>query len=108
LFGLVTFTAQQRTKEIGVRKVLGATVYNVITLLSKDFIKLVTIGFLIAVPIAWYVMNRWLQGFAYRIEIGMGVFLLAGLTAVLIAMATVSWQSAKAAMTNPVDSLRSE
>lgn len=108
LFGLVTFTAQQRTKEIGVRKVLGATVYNVITLLSKDYIKLVTIGFLIAVPIAWYVMNRWLQGFAYRIDISIGVFLLAGLTAVLIAMITVSWQSVKAAMMNPVDSLRSE
>jgi putative ABC transport system permease protein len=108
LFGLVTFTARQRTKEIGVRKVLGATVPNVMALLSKDFIKLVTIGFLIAVPIAWYVMNRWLQGFAYRIEIGVGVFLLAGLTAVLIAMATVSWQSAKAAMVNPVDSLRNE
>jgi putative ABC transport system permease protein len=108
LFGLVTFTAQQRTKEIGIRKVLGASVTNLVTLLSKDLLKLVMTGFLVAIPIAWYTMNSWLEGFAYRIEIGPGVFLLAGLGAILIALATVSWQSIKAALTNPVDSLRDE
>lgn len=108
LFGLVTFTARQRTKEIGVRKVLGATAVDVVALLSKDYLRLVIIGFLAAVPIAWYIMNRWLEDFAYRIEISAGVFLLAGLTAVLIAVVTVSWQSMKAAIANPVDSLRNE
>lgn len=108
LFGLAAYAAQQRTKEIGVRKVLGATVGNIIALLSKDFVKLVMIGFLIAVPIAWYGMNQWLQDFAYRIEIGPGIFAIAGGAALLIAIVTVSWQSVKAAMMNPVNSLRSE
>ena len=108
LFGLVTFTARQRTKEIGIRKVLGATVANIVSLLSKDFLKLVMIGFLVAVPIAWYTMHQWLEDFAYRIEIGAGVFLLAGLAALVIALATVSWQSIKAAIANPVNSLRDE
>lgn len=108
LFGLATFTAQQRKKEIGVRKVLGATLTNVVMLLSKDFLKLVLIGFLVAIPIAWYTMSRWLEDFAYHIQIGAWVFLLAGLAAVLIAVATVSWQSLKAALANPVDSLRDE
>ena len=108
LFGLATFTAQQRTKEIGIRKVLGATLTNVVLLLSKDFLKLVMIGFLAAIPLAWYTMNRWLEDFAYHITISAGVFLLAGLAAVLIAIATVSWQSLKAALANPVDSLRDE
>jgi len=108
LFGLAAFSAERRTKEIGVRKVLGATVTNIISLLSRDFLKLVLIGFIIAVPVAWYAMNRWLADFAYRIEIGAGIFILAGIAAILIALATVSWQSVKAAVANPVDSLRSE
>jgi putative ABC transport system permease protein len=108
LFGLASLAAQRRTKEIGIRKVLGATITNIVQLLSKDFIKLVTIGFLIAVPIAWYAMNQWLADFAYKIEIGPGIFLLAGGLALLIALATVSWQSIRAALANPVDSLRSE
>jgi ABC-type antimicrobial peptide transport system permease subunit len=108
LFGLVTFTEQQRTKEIGIRKVLGANVADVVALLSKDFLKVVMIGFLVAIPIAWYTMNLWLEGFAYRIEMGAGVFLLAGLAAILIALAAVSWQSIKAAIANPVSSLRDE
>lgn len=108
LFGLATFTAQQRTKEIGIRKVLGATVADIVTLLSKDFLTLVIIGFFLAIPIAWYAMGQWLEGFANRIEIGVEVYLLAGLVAILIALGTVSWQSIKAAMSNPVDSLRNE
>ena len=108
LFGLVTFTARQRTKEIGIRKVLGATVANVVALLSKDFLKLVMIGFLVAIPVAWYALNGWLDNFAYRIDVGVGVFLLAGLAAALIAIATVSWQSIRAALANPVDSLKDE
>lgn len=108
LFGLAAYTAQRRTKEIGIRKVMGATVANIVGLLSKDFLKLVAIGFVIAVPIAWYAMNKWLADFAYRIDIGIGIFLLAGGLALLIALATVSWQSIRAALANPVDSLRSE
>jgi putative ABC transport system permease protein len=108
LFGLVTFAARQRTKEIGIRKVLGATVGNVVTLLSKDFLKLVVIAFLVAIPIAWYALNGWLDNFAYRTDVGVGVFLLTGLTAVLIALATVSWQSIRAALANPADSLKNE
>lgn len=108
LFGLSAYTAENRTKEIGIRKVLGANVIGIVTLLSKDFLKLVIIGFVIATPIAWYAMNRWLEDFAYRIEIGPGVFLLAGATAIAIALAAVSWQSMKAALMNPVDSLRNE
>ena len=108
LLGLVAFTAQQRTKEIGMRKVLGATVGNIVALLSKDFLKLVIIGFLIAVPVSWYIMNQWLENFAYRVEIGAGIFLVSGMVALLIALATVSWQSVKAALANPVNSLRNE
>ena len=108
LFGLAAFTAEQRTKEIGVRKVLGASVGSIVTLLSKDFLKLVLIAIVIASPIAWYVMNRWLQDFAYKIEIEWWVFALAGLLAVGIALLTVSFQSIKAALMNPVKSLRSE
>lgn len=108
LFGLAAFTAQRRTKEIGIRKVMGATVANIVSLLSKDFLKLVLIGFVIAVPISLYFMNQWLQDFAYRIDIGVGIFLLAGGLALFIALATVSWQSIRAALANPVDSLRSE
>jgi len=108
LFGLATFTAEQRTKEIGVRKVLGASVGSVTLLLSRDFTKLVLIGFIVAAPLAYYAMNRWLQEFAYRTEIGAGVFLLSGLLALFIAWFTVSYQSIKAALANPVESLRYE
>ncbi len=108
LFGLATFTAEQRTKEIGVRKVLGASVSSIVTLLSKDFLKLVLIAILIASPIAWWAMNRWLQGFAYKIDIAWWMFAGAGLLAIGIALLTVSFQSIKAALTNPVKSLRSE
>ncbi len=108
LFGLATFTAEQRVKEIGIRKALGATVTNIVVLLSRDFIKLVLLAILIATPVAWFVMSRWLEDFAYRTEIGVGVFLLAGCAALLIALLTISSQSIKAALANPVDSLRNE
>ncbi len=108
LFGLAAFTAQQRTKEIGVRKVLGASVGGLVLLLSKDFTKLVLIGFIVAAPLAYYAMNRWLADFAYRVEIGIGVFVLAGLLALAIAWLTVSYQSIKAALANPVEALRYE
>ncbi len=108
LFGLATFTAEARTKEIGVRKVLGASVSSIVALLSKDFLKLVLIAIVIASPIAWWAMNRWLQDFAYRINIEWWVFALAGLLSVGIALLTVSFQSIKAALMNPVKSLRRE
>lgn len=108
LFGLASFMAEQRTKEIGIRKILGAQVGGLIALLSKDYLKLVAIALFIAGPIAWWAMNRWLQDFAYRIEISYWVFAVAGLAAVLIALLTVSFQAIKAALANPVKSLRSE
>lgn len=108
LYGLAAFAAERRIKEIGIRKALGATVANIVALLNKDFLKLVLLGFLIAVPVAWYAMSRWLSDFAYRIEIGPGVFLLAGSAAVLIALFTMSWQSIRAARLNPIESLRNE
>lgn len=108
LFGLSAYTTAQRTKEIGVRKVLGASVFSIVGLLSKDFLKLVIIAIVVASPIGWYVMNRWLQDFAYRIDIDWWVFALAGSLAVGIALLTVSFQSIKAALMNPVTSLRSE
>lgn len=108
LFGLASFTAQQRTKEIGVRKVLGASVGSVVALLSKDFLVLVAGAFVIAVPIAYYLMSQWLQDFAYRIDLGPQVFLWAGLVAVVIAVLTVSYQSIRAALADPVKSLHYE
>lgn len=108
LYGLAAFTAFQRTKEIGVRKVLGATVGGIASLLSKDFIKLVLIALMIATPIAWWTMNKWLENFAFKITVQWWMFAFAGLGAVTIALLTVSYQAIKAAIANPVDSLRSE
>lgn len=108
LFGLATFSAEQRIKEIGIRKTLGASVSSIVTLLSKDFLKLVAIAVLIASPLAWMVMNRWLQGFAYRIHISWSVFVITTLAALFIALITISFQAIKAAIANPVESLKSE
>jgi len=108
LFGLATFTAQQRTKEIGVRKVLGASVASVSVLLSKDFLKLVGVAIAIAMPVAWYGMDKWLQSFEYRIGISWWMLALSGILSVAVAILTVSFQSVKAALMDPVKSLRSE
>lgn len=108
LFGLAAYTAYQRTKEIGVRKVLGASVSGIVLLLSRDFARLVGIAFLIAVPIAWLMMQNWLQNFAFRIELGITTFLYAGIIALLVALMTVSYQAVTAAIANPVKSLRNE
>jgi putative ABC transport system permease protein len=108
LFGLTSYTVVQRKKEIGIRKVNGATITQVLALLNKDFVKWVGIAFVIAVPIAWYAMKQWLEGFAYRTELSWWVFVLAGTAALLIALLTVSWQSFRAAAANPVESIRDE
>ena len=108
LLGLSLFSTMQRTKEIGVRKVLGASVTNIVALLSKDFIKLVIIAFVIASPVAWWIMHKWLQDFAYRINISWWIFLGAGLLAIIIALGTISFQAIRAAIANPVKSLRTE
>ncbi len=108
LFGLVTYMAEQRTKEIGIRKVLGATSVNMVTLLSKDFLILVSIAAIIAFPVAWWAMYKWLQDFAYRISISWWVFVMAALVALLIALLTVSFQAIKAAIANPIKSLKAE
>ena len=108
LFGLAAFATQRRIKEIGVRKVLGAGEAGIVALLSKDFIQLVLFSLIIAFPVAWYTMNKWLEGFAYRINISWWVFAIAGITAILIAFITVSFQAIKAAVANPVKSLRTE
>jgi putative ABC transport system permease protein len=108
LFGLASFTSEQRTKEIGVRKVLGASVSNIVVLISKEFSKWVLIASLIAWPVAYYIVSQWLQSFAYRISIGIWIFLLATVLALFVAMATVGFKAVKAALTNPVDALRYE
>ena len=107
-FGLASYTIQKRTKEISVRKVLGASVASIVGLLSKEFVKLMAIAMLIASPLAYYIMNRWLQDFAYRIDIGAMTFILAGSIALVIALLAVSLQSVKAALANPAHALRCE
>jgi putative ABC transport system permease protein len=108
LFGLAAYMAENRVKEIGVRKVLGATVTNITALLSRDFLKLVIISICISSPVAWYAMHSWLKDFPYRIEISWWVFALAGILAVVVALTTVSFQAIKAALSNPIKSLRTE
>jgi len=108
LFGLAAFAAEQRMKEIGIRKVLGASVRSIVALLSGDFIRLVTLSILIAAPVAGWVMYKWLQDFAYHIPLGADIFILAGVLAVAIALMTISFQSVRAALSNPVKNLRTE
>jgi putative ABC transport system permease protein len=108
LFGLVTFAAEQRTKEIGVRKVLGASVGGIIRLLARDFLRLIVVAMLIAFPIAWWAMDKWLQDFAYRTSIGWWMFAVVGGVCLLIALFTISFQAVKAAVANPIRSLRAE
>jgi putative ABC transport system permease protein len=108
LFGLAAYAAEQRNKEIGIRKVLGANISTIVGMLSMDFIKLVFIAILIASPLAWYAMNKWLQGFAYRVDFHLYLLAIGGAAAILIAFITISFQSIKAALANPVTSLRSE
>ena len=108
LFGLSSFTAEQRTKEIGIRKVLGSTGVGVVVLLSKDFLKLVTAAFILSVPITFLVIEKWLEDFAYRIDIGIGIVILAGVLTVIIAEASVCYQAIRAALMNPVKAIRYE
>jgi putative ABC transport system permease protein len=108
LFGLAAYTAERRRKEVGIRKVLGASTQGVVLLLSKDFIKLVVISLVVASPVAWYFMNKWLQDFAYRVNISWWIFAVAAIIALSIAFITVSFQAIKAALANPVKSLRTE
>jgi putative ABC transport system permease protein len=108
LFGLASYSAERRIKEIGVRKVLGASISNIVSLLSTHFLKLVLIANGIAWPLAWFTVNRWMQDYAYRVTMSWWVFLLAGLVAMIIALSTVSLLAMKAAMANPVESLRTE
>ena len=108
LFGLATFMSEQRTKEIGIRKVLGASVSGIVISLSRDFTKWVAMANLVAWPLAWYAMHRWLQNFAYRIDLTIWPFVLAGFSALLIALITVSFRAFRAASANPVESLRYE
>ncbi|MEL6852417.1 MAG: FtsX-like permease family protein, partial [Bacteroidota bacterium] len=106
LLGLATFAAERRMKEIGVRKVLGASVENIVGLLSREFIILIVIALVISTPLAWYAMTQWLQNFHYHIDMPWWVFLVAGILAILVAAATISWQAIQAARSNPVKALR--
>jgi putative ABC transport system permease protein len=108
LFALTAFTAEQRTKEIGIRKVLGASVSSIVIMLSKDFGKLVLIAFVLATPFAWWGVNEWLQAYQYKVDVAWWVYVLAGVIAFGIAWITMSYQSIRAALSNPVKSLRSE
>ena len=108
LYGLVAFAAAQRTKEVGIRKVLGASLTDIVVLFSREFVLLIILAFAIAGPLAYYVMHSWLQSFAYQINIGAGVFVPAVLISFIIAGCTIGWQAIKAGVVNPVDSLRSE
>ena len=108
LFGLATYSATQRTKEIGVRKVLGASVSNIAGLLTRDFVKLVLLACVLALPLGWWAAQKWLSDFAYRIELQWWMFAVVGISALAIAVMTVSFQSVRAALANPVESLRSE
>ncbi len=108
LFGLASFTAEQRTREIGIRKVLGASVAEILLLLSKEFTRLVALAFVVAAPIAYFALREWLQNFAYHIDLGISPFLLGGGVALLIALLTVSAQALKASLSNPVQALRYE
>ena len=108
LFGLALFTAQRKTREIGIRKVLGASVTDIVVLLTRDFVLLVVIALVIASPIAWILMNKWLDDFTYRISVSGWVFIAAGLGALAIALFTVSFQAVKAAVANPIKALRNE
>jgi len=108
LFGLISFLVVQKTKEVGVRKVLGASVSGIVLLFSKDFMKLLLIAFFIAVPLSWYAMGQWLSGFAYRIDLSPFYFILGGLINLVVAFVTIGYQARKAAIANPIDSLRDE
>jgi putative ABC transport system permease protein len=108
LFGLITYAAEQRVREIGIRKVLGASVNNIARMLSADFLKLVLISSVIAFPIAWWAMHKWLEDFAYRVSISWWIFFVSGILALLIAVLTVGFQAIKAGVANPVKSLRTE
>lgn len=108
LFGLATFTAQRRQKEIGIRKIIGASVFNILLMLSKDFLILVFIAMIISFPLAWWAMNSWLNGYAYRAPFNLNVFFIAGACILLITVFTIGYQSLRAALGNPVKSLRTE
>lgn len=108
LLGMVAFATSQRLKEIGIRKVLGSSVMDIVNLLTFSFIKLVLVGIAIATPLGWYFMNRWLENFAYKVTVGWWVYVFSGLLTLLIALSAIGWQSYKAATTNPVEVIRNE